>query len=58
MDEIKSMFANGSFADTYKRLFFPDQELSEKDMNNFIKKINDNVFDTLSIDFANNLVDA
>jgi hypothetical protein len=52
------MFANGTFADTYKRLFFQNQEVSDEDMKKFIRYINDDIFDTLSNQFASNLVDA
>ena len=58
MDTIKDMFANWTFADTYKNMFFPNQDVSEKDMERFIRQINDNIFDTLSNQFASNLVDA
>ena len=58
MDTIKDMFANWTFADTYKNMFFPNQDISEKDMEKFIRQINDNIFDTLSNQFASNLVDA
>jgi hypothetical protein len=39
-------------------MFFPNQDISEKDMEKFIRQINDNIFDTLSNQFASNLVDA
>lgn len=58
IDDIKNMFANGTFADTYKRLFFQNQEISDEDMKKFIRYINDDIFDTLSNQFASNLVDA
>ena len=58
IDKIKSMFANWTFESTYRELFFPDQKLSPEDMENMIRKINDNMFDTLSIQFANNLTNA
>jgi hypothetical protein len=39
-------------------MFFPNQELSKKEMDAMITKINNDMFDTLSISFAENLVSA
>lgn len=58
IDEIKSMFKNRTFEQVYKQMFFPNQDVSPKDMKRFINSINSDMFDTLSIWFAENLVDA
>ena len=58
MNDIKTMFQNWTFEKTYKEMFFPNQELSKKEMDAMITKINNDMFDTLSISFAENLVSA
>lgn len=58
IDDIKTMFQNKTFADKYKELFFPEQALNDKDMELFIRQINSDLFDWLSIQFAENLVKA
>ena len=58
IDDIKTMFQNKTFADKYKELFFPEQALNDKDMELFIRQINSDLFDWLSIQFAENLVQA
>lgn len=58
MNDIKTMFQNWTFEKTYKEMFFPNQELSKKEMDAMIAKINNDMFDTLSISFAENLVSA
>lgn len=58
MDDIKNMFQNKTFEKVYKEIFFPNQDLSKEDMKIMIGKINNNIFDTLSISFAENLVSA
>ena len=58
IDDIKTMFQNKTFADKYKELFFPEQALNDKDMELFIRQINSDLFDWLSIQFAENLVNA
>lgn len=58
IDDVKTMFQNKTFADKYKELFFPEQALNDKDMELFIRQINSDLFDWLSIQFAENLVKA
>ena len=58
MSDIQTMFQNRTFATVYKNTFFPNQTLTDKEMNTFCKLINDNLFDTISVAFANNLVNA
>lgn len=59
IDEIKNLFQNPStMGDTYKRMFFPNQEVDSKTMKKYINQINDWIFDSLSAGFAENLVDA
>ena len=42
----------------YKEMFFPDQDVDEKDLALFIRQINWDIFDWLSIQFSDNLVKA
>lgn len=58
MQQIKDMFKNWTFADVYGKMFLSNQELTPEEMKMFISKINNNIFDTLSITFAENLVSA
>lgn len=58
MQEIKDMFTNWTFNDKYKTMFFPNQTLTDKDLTKFANAINGDIFDTLSIMFADNLVSA
>lgn len=59
INDIKNLFQSPStMADTYKRMFFANQEVKEKDMARFINQINDGIFNSLSAGFAENLVDA
>ena len=58
MSDIQSMFQNKTFATVYKDMFFPNQTLTDEEVNRFCKLINDNLFDTISVAFANNLVNA
>lgn len=58
MDEIRRMFQEWTFEQVYKQMFLSDQKLSSKDMARFVSAINNNIFDTLSITFADNLVGA
>lgn len=58
LNEIQSMFKNKTFSDVYKSLFFGWQEVDEKQMASFITAINNELFDGLSIGFAENLVKA
>ena len=56
--QLQDMFQHWTFSDVYKTLFFGDVNVDEKEMALFIKEINDDIFDSLSIWFAENLVDA
>jgi len=58
MEDIRAIFQNWTFAQKYKEMFFPNQKLTAKEEQEIIKQINDNIFDTLSIQFAENLVSA
>ena len=58
MDEVRQMFQNWTFAQKYKEMFFPNQKLTEEEEKQFISAINDNIFDILSVQFAENLVRA
>lgn len=58
MQQIRDMFTNWTFEKTYKEMFLSNQTLTDKEMKQFIDAINSNIFDTLSIQFAENLVDA
>ena len=58
MEDIRTIFQNWTFAQKYKEMFFPNQKLTAKEEQEIIKQINDNIFDTLSIQFAENLVSA
>lgn len=58
MDDIKRMFKDWTFKETYTKMFLSNQKVSDKDMADFISAINNNIFDTLSIEFADNLVSA
>lgn len=58
IDDIKTMFQNKTFDKKYKELFFPNQELTKDDMALFTKQINSDIFDGLSIWFADNLIKA
>ena len=61
MEKIKNAFSSWKYEDferLYKEMFFPDQNVSKEDMKKFIAQINDNIFDTLSITFAENLTRA
>lgn len=58
MADIQSMFQNRTFATVYKDMFFPNQTIADKDLNEFCKLINDDLFNTISVAFANNLVNA
>ena len=58
MTDIQSMFQNRTFATVYKDMFFPNQTMTDKELNEFCKLINDDLFNTISVAFANNLVNA
>lgn len=58
MNDIRKMFSEWTFEQTYKKLFLSNQTLSKKDMDDFVRAINNNIFDILSISFAENLVSA
>ena len=58
MNDIRKMFSEWTFEQTYKKLFLSNQTLSKKDMDDFVSAINNNIFDILSISFAENLVSA
>lgn len=59
IDEIKNLFQNPStMGDVYKRMFFPNQEVSKGQMAKYINQINNGIFDSLSATFADNLVNA
>ena len=58
IQEMRDMFTNWTFEEVYKKMFLSNQTLSKKDMETFISAINNNIFDTLSITFVENLVDA
>ena len=56
LDELKSIFRNWSQATEYKAIFFPNQELDEKETAKYVKQINDMIFDWLTGTVAQNLV--
>jgi hypothetical protein len=58
MTDIQSMFQNRTFATVYKDMFFPNQAMTDKELNEFCKLINDDLFNIISVAFANNLVNA
>ena len=58
MDEIRRMFQEWNFEEVYKQMFLSNQKLTTREMSRFVSAINNNIFDTLSITFADNLVGA
>lgn len=56
LDELKEIFRNWTQATEYKRLFFPNQDLTEKQTAQYVKQINDMIFDWLTWTVAQNLV--
>lgn len=58
MKEIVDMFKSKNFENIYKAMFFPNEDFTKKEAGKLINEINDSLFDTISVQFAENLIDA
>jgi len=58
INDVKNLFTNWNFESVYRQLFIWNEKLSKEDLWAIINSINDTIFDTISIRFAENLVSA
>ena len=57
LDDLKTLFKDkDALKKRYKDMFFPEQEVDDKDLDRFVRQINWDIYDSLSIQFAENLV--
>ena len=56
LDELKNIFRNWTQSTSYKDIFFPNQDLTDKQVAKYVKQINDMIFDWLTVSVAQNLV--
>ena len=57
LEDLKTLFKDkDALKRKYKEMFFPEQEVDDKKLDKFVKQINWDVYDSLSIQFVENLV--
>ena len=56
LKQLKDIFTNGTQAQEFKEMFFPNQNLTDKELKKYINWIDDMIFDWLTISLTNNLV--
>lgn len=57
LDDLKTLFKDkDALKKRYKDMFFPEQKVDDKDLDRFVRQINWDIYDWLSIQFAENLV--
>lgn len=57
LEDLKTLFKDkDALKRRYKEMFFPEQEVTDKELDKFVKQINWDVYDSLSIQFVENLV--
>lgn len=57
LEDLKTLFKDkDALKRRYKEMFFPEQEVTDKELDMFVRQINWDVYDSLSIQFVENLV--
>lgn len=56
LDELVTIFTNGTYEQEYKQMFFPNQDLTEEELKKYVSWINNMIFDWLTVSLSSNLV--
>lgn len=56
LDELVTIFTNGTYEQEYKQMFFPNQDLTDEELKKYVSWINNMIFDWLTVSLSSNLV--